>query len=123
MLKLVDTCGWLEYYSNGPRAEIYAGHLQDLAQVITPTIIVYELYKKIKAERGEEAALLAIAQLNKTRVIALNQEIALSAAEVSLRYKLPMADAVIYATAISEGAEVVTGDVHFRDLPGVVWVG
>lgn len=119
---LVDSFGWIEFFTDGPLADKYYKYLKDESKVITPTIVLYEVYKKIKRERSEEEALVAVAQLNKTRVLPLNEFIALSAADLSLKYALPMADAVVYATACSENAEVVTGDPHFEDLPGVVFL-
>ncbi len=80
-MKLVDSSGWLEFFTDGPLAEQYAPHLVDLPQVITPTIVVYEVYKRIKRERSEEAALVAAAQLKKTRIILLTETIAIKAVD------------------------------------------
>lgn len=84
--------------------------------------MLYEVYKKIKRERGEESALLFAGRLNATEVVQLTESIALLAADVSLRHGLAMADAIVYATAKDQDAEVVTGDSDLKDLPGVVYV-
>ena len=84
--------------------------------------MLYEVYKKIKRERGEETALLFAGRLNATQVVHLTDSIAYMAADVSLRYGLAMADARVYATAKDQEAEVVTGDADLKDLPGVVYV-
>ena len=90
--------------------------------LITPTIVLYEVYKKIKRERGEETALLLAGRLNATQVIPLTESIAFLAADVSLRHGLAMADAIVYATAKDQEAELVTGDADLKDLPGVVYI-
>jgi predicted nucleic acid-binding protein len=52
-------------------------------------------------------------------VVPIDQIIALSAATVSIHTGLAMADALIYATAETLNAELVTADVHFKGLPRV----
>ncbi len=122
MKVLLDSSGWIEFFTGGPLADRYATYLTPRYQVITPTIVLYEVYKKIKRERGEETALLFAGRLNATEVVQLTESIALLAADVSLRHGLAMADAIVYATARDQEAEVVTGDADLKDLPGVVYV-
>lgn len=118
----MDSSGWVEFFTGGPLADRYAAYLAPRYQLITPTIVLYEVYKKIKRERGEETALLFAGRLSSTRVIHLTESIAYLAADVSLRHGLAMADAIVYATAKDQDAEVVTGDADLKDLPGVVYV-
>ena len=122
MKVLLDSSGWIEFFTGGPLAERYAAYLTPRYQIITPTVVLYEVYKKIKRERGEETALLFAGRLNSTHVVHLTESIALLAADVSLRHSLAMADAIVYATAKDQEAEVVTGDADLRDLPGVVYI-
>jgi predicted nucleic acid-binding protein len=84
--------------------------------------VLYEVYKKIKRERTEEDALLAVSFINKTSVVQLSESIALLAADLSLKYSLPMADAIVYATALEKNCDVVTSDVHFKGLERVVFI-
>src|SRR5690606_27295300 len=83
-------------------------------------IVLYEVYKKIKRERGEETAILFSGRLHATRVVQLTESIAYLAADIRLRHGLAMADAIVYATAQDQNADVVTGDADLKDLPGVV---
>ncbi len=122
MKVLLDSSGWIEFFTDGPLADCYAAYLTPRYQLITPTIVLYEVYKKIKRERGEESALLFAGRLNATQVVHLTESIALLAADVSLRHGLAMADAIVYATAQDQEAEVVTGDADLKNLPGVVYV-
>ncbi len=119
---VVDSSGWLEFLTNGPLADDYAARLRQPATVITPTIVLYEVYKHSKRLRGEEGALDAVAAMQKTRLVPLNDELALVAADLSLEHKLPMADAIVLATARLHDAEVVTSDADFQDLPGVTYI-
>jgi predicted nucleic acid-binding protein len=115
----MDSSGWIEFFTDGPLADRFAAYLSPRHEVVTPTIVLYEVYKKIKRERGEETALLFAGRLNTTQVIQLTDSIAYLAADLSLRHELAMADAIIYATAQDQRAEVITGDADLKDLPGV----
>lgn len=116
---LIDSSGWLEFFTDGPLARDYASHLKDLSAVVTPTIVLYEVYKVIKRQRSEEEALAAVAQMGKSRLIPLTDTIALTAADVSLTHQLAMADAIVYATALTEGVKLMTSDADLAPLPGV----
>lgn len=119
---LIDSSGWIEFFTDGPLSAQYSKYFKESAKIITPSIVLYEVYKKIKMERTEEDALLAVSLLNKTLVVPLNDSIALLAADVSLKYSLPMADAIVYATALENNCTVITGDAHFKGLDKVVLV-
>jgi toxin FitB len=112
---LLDSSGWIEFFTGGQRADRYAAYL-------TPTIVLYEVYKKIKRERGEETALQFAGHLHATHMIPLTESTALLAADLSLQYGLAMADAIVYATGREQEAEVVTGDADLQGLPGVVYI-
>lgn len=119
---LVDSSGWIEYFTDSPLAAQYSKYLKDPAKIVTPSIVIYEVYKKIKKERTEEDALLAASLINKTIVVSLTESIALLSADISLKYSLPMADAIVYATAMENNCTVVTGDSHFKGLDRVIFI-
>jgi predicted nucleic acid-binding protein len=89
---------------------------------VKPTVVLCEVYKKIRRERTEDEALAAASVINRTKIVPLSESIALLAADLSIKYSLPMADAMVYATPFEEDCQVVTGDAHFRDLERVIFV-
>ncbi|MBI5746670.1 MAG: type II toxin-antitoxin system VapC family toxin [Nitrospirae bacterium] len=119
---LVDSSGWIEFFSGGHLADRYGHYLKDPSNIITPSIVLYEVYKKIKREYGEETAVLVAGQLNSTKIIPLSESIALFAADMSLQHGLAMADAIVYATSQDQGARIVTSDADLKDLPNVVYM-
>jgi toxin FitB len=119
---LMDSSGWIEFFMGGPLAKKYAAYLTPRHNTITPTIVLYEVYKKIKREKGEETALLFTGRLSATHVVQLTKSIAYLAADFSIRHGLAMADAIVYATAKDQEADVVTGDADLKDLPGVLYI-
>ena len=119
---LVDSSGWIDFFTDGGNAAKYGSYLEKPSEVVTPTIVLYEVYKLVKRERTEEEALLAAAQIHKTRIVPLSDSLALAAADVSLEFRLAMADSIVYATARAEDAELVTSDGDLRNLPGVTFL-
>ena len=119
---LMDSSGWIEFFTGGPLADRYAAYLAPRYDLLTPTIVLYEVYKKIKREKGEETALVFSGQLGASHVVHLTESIAYLAADLSLQHGLAMADAIVYATARDQDAQVVTGDADLKDLPGVIYV-
>jgi predicted nucleic acid-binding protein len=98
-LIVLDSSGWIEFFADGPHAAEFAARLRVPANVITPTVAIYEVYKWIKRERSEDDALAAVATMKKTTVADLTEEVALTAADLSLAHSLAMADAMMLAFA------------------------
>jgi len=118
-MTVIDTSGWLEYLSDGPLAAQYDKYIAKPETIITPSIALSEVYKKVKKEKGAEVALLVVAQMEKTRVIALDQEIALMAGDLALDHSLALPQAIAYATALREEAQLITADPRLKGLDQV----
>jgi predicted nucleic acid-binding protein len=118
-MNVVDSSGWLEYFADGPNAKHFVPPLSASAELVVPAVTVYEVFKVILREKDENAALQACAALQKGTVVELTTKLAMAAAKLSLAHDLPMADAVILATAHDCGATLWTQDVHFRSIAGV----
>lgn len=121
-MRLVDSSGWLEYLTDGSLADEYANYLGDLDEVLTPTVVLHEVYKWVRRERSEEEALMVAAQVQNSRIAPLSSTIALTAADLGIEHGLAMADSIVYATAIVGRVEIVTSDRDFESLPGVVYL-
>lgn len=119
---IVDSVGWIAYLAKSDLASYYRVYILDTKNLITPGLVVYEVHKHVLKHATEDSAKLALSALLKTRVVPLNEGIAVSASRLSIEHKLPMADAIIYATSLSTGASVVTSDVHFENLPQVKYI-
>lgn len=121
MACLVDTCGWIEWLTDGVLADDFGPYMETSAELVIPTTLQFELYKWAKREKGEAEALEVVALTEQGRVIPLNTGIALYAADLALQYRLSFADAIIYATASQLGVPLITADDHFLGLPEVVY--
>ena len=118
-MNLVDTSGWVEYFFGGPNAAYFAPPIENTKDLLVPVICLYEVFKKVNQVTDEAKALDAVAQMKQGRVVDITEHISLSAALISLKYRLAMADSLIYATARAEEAWVWTQDDDFADLPNV----
>jgi toxin FitB len=116
---VVDSSGWLEYFADGPNAEVFAGLVVDTEELVVPSITLFEVFKRIRTQRDSGMALRAVAQMKRGRVVDLDGDLAIMAAELSAELGLPPAGSVILATARSVGATLWTQDVDFEGLEGV----
>ena len=116
---VLHSSGWLEFFAEGPHAEKFATRLRQPANILTPTVAIYEVYKWIKRERSEEEAVQAVATMKKTTIVDLTEEMALTAADLSLAHGLPMADSMMLAAARAHNAQLVTTDAGFDGVAGV----
>ena len=121
-MNLVDSSGWLEYFADGKNADYFAPAIEDTEHLVVSTINVYEVFKRILSQRDEHSALQAVAIMEQGHVVDLTSEIALSAAQISIAHKIPMADSIIYATSQTFKATLWTQDVDFEGLEGVEYI-
>ncbi len=114
-LNVVDSSGWLEYLVDSDRAKLFAPAIEDTDNLLVPVISIYEVFKKVRRDRGDDDALQVTSAMKPERVIDLD----LSLTPEAARYALPLPDSINYATAIRFDATLWTQDEDFEKLPGV----
>ncbi len=112
---MLDSSCWLEYFADTDRADLFAAVIDAVETLVVPVLTVYEVFKKLNREAGEDTATLALSLMQRGRVVDVDSALALEAAVNGL----PLADSLIYATAQRHGAVLWTQDAHFDGLPGV----
>ena len=121
-MNLVDSSGWLAYFSGDANAGQFAPIVQATDRLVVPTICLYEVFKRILLQRGEEAALQAAGMMSLGIMTDLTREIAINAAQLSSERKLAMADSIILATAYTSKATLWTQDADFAGMEGVRYI-
>ena len=121
-MNVIDSSGWLEYFIGGKNANFFAPVIEDTASVIVPTISIFEVFKRTLIDKNRDDALEAVAMMYDGKIVDLDREIALIAAELSFELKLPMADSIILATARANDAILWTQDMHFNGLARVKYI-
>ena len=119
---IVDSCGWLEWFTDGKLANKYRKYLADRENLLMPAIILYEVYKILKREVNEEKALLAVGYMKNSPVIPLDETLALSAADIALQESLGMADAIIVATSRLYNCTIISSDSDLKNQPNVSFI-
>jgi len=118
-VNLVDSSAWLEYFADGPNASFFAPAIEKARDLLVPTIVVFEVYKRVRQQRNEHAALEAVSVLQHGQLIELTASLAIAAAQIGLNEKLPMADSIILATARAQNATIWTQDSDFKEMDRV----
>lgn len=121
-MNVVDSSGWLEYFADETNANFFAPAIENARELVVPAISLYEVFKRVHQQRGENDALKAVAQMAQGHVAEVDMPLALRAAKLAMEYKLPMADSLILATARVYQATLWTQDEHFKDISGVQYV-
>ena len=121
-MNVVDSSGWLEYFADGPNAHLFSKPIEATKALIVPTMSIFEVFKRVAQQRGDDEALRAVAVMEQARVIDLDRATALAAARLSLDTGLAMADSIMLATAQRNKATLWTQDSDFKDLAGARYV-
>ena len=121
-MNVVDSSGWIEYFTNGANADFFDSPILDTENLIVPTICLYEVFKRVLLILGDDKALKTIGQMSLGAIADLDRNIAMQAAQISLETKLAMADSIILATARGYNATLWTQDEHFINLEGVRYI-
>jgi len=118
-MNVVDSSAWLEYFAGGRNAAFFSEAVEKTAELIVPTICLYEVFKRIVQQRSENEALQAVAVMQQGIISELDPQTALGAARISIEHQLPMADSLILATAKVKKATLWTQDSHFEKMADV----
>jgi predicted nucleic acid-binding protein len=120
-VSVVDSSGWIEFLIGSENGEKFRPALQS-GDLVVPTVVIVEVRRWLAATQ-RAADLVEVTNLMvRGQVISLDAGLAVAAADLGVRYRLPLADSIVYATAQSRGLEVWTQDRDFEGLPGVRFV-
>ena len=122
-MNLVDSSGWLEFFADGPNASFFAAPLENVDELVVPTISIFEVFKSVLRQRDESAGLQAVALMKQGQVADITTHISMKAAKLSLEHNIPMADSIILATGRFYQATVWTQDADFKGLKDVKFIG
>ena len=121
-MNVVDSSGWLEYFAGSTNASFFAPIVKVTDTLVVPTVCIYEVFKRLLAQRGEESALQAIGIMSLGIIADLTREIAVNAATISSEFKMAMADSIVLATVRTYDATLWTQDADFEGIGGVQFI-
>ena len=118
-MNVVDSCGWIEYLLDSPRADLFASAIEQREKLLVPVIALYEVHKILSLKLPTHAVKSALDVMRLGRVLELTDRRAIAAADIAIRHRLAMADAVMYRLALEHKATFWTQDVDYQGLPDV----
>ena len=118
-MNVVDSSGWLEYFTDGPDAAFVAEVLQEPDALIVPTVTIVEVFGAVCGSHGEGSALQAVAAMQQGRVVALDTAMALDAGRLAVTHGVSASMGAVLATAERHDATVWSLDESVRGVPGV----
>jgi len=118
-MNVIDSSAWLEYFANGPNADEFAPAIEAIDELVVPSIVIYEVFKRVLWQRSEAEALQAIAMIQQGMVVDLTASLAIESAKTGRDLKLPLADSIVLTTARAYGATLWTQDADFQGIDGV----
>jgi predicted nucleic acid-binding protein len=118
-VNVVDSSAWLEYFADGPNARFFAPAIEDLKDLVVPSICIVEVFRRMMQQLGPDAALRAATAMQQGSVISLDLGLAIDAGKIGVERKLPLADSIVFATARALGATLWTQDGDFEGLEDV----
>ena len=118
-MNVVDSCGWLEHLIGGSNAQFFEPILLDQDQLLIPQLVIYEVCRRVLQFGAPGTADKVFRSMSALRVVTLDADGAYMAAQSAIRYKLHMADALIWQTAQAHGAILYTQDAALAHLPDV----
>jgi predicted nucleic acid-binding protein len=121
-MRVVDTSAWIEGFIRGRVNPAIRTEFPQRERCVVPTIVQLEIAKWSARNLPDEVAEGVIAYTTQCIVVDLGTLIAIRAAELCRVHKLATADAIIYATALDQGADLLTCDAHFEGLEHVVYL-
>ena len=121
-MNVVDSSAWLSYFASDRNSTVFSEPIENLSELLVPSITITEVFKNVLRQRGEEAALIVTAHMKQGKVISLDSELAMNAAKFGTLHKLPLADSIIFATAQKYSALIWTQDSDFEGLSNVRYI-
>jgi uncharacterized protein with PIN domain len=116
---VVDSSGWIEYLLDTPRADLFASPIEQRHTLLVPTIALFEVHKVLRRRLQPDPVKACLDVMRLGRVLDITAARAVAGADVSLRHKLAMGDALMYSLAQEHNATFWTQDVDYQGLPGV----
>jgi predicted nucleic acid-binding protein len=118
-MNVIDSSAWIAYLMDDTQAATFADPIQALEKMLVPAVTISEVFRFVARHHNRQTALNAVSYMRRGRVAPLDAGLAVQAAICGLKFKLPLADSIIYATTQKFAATLWTQDSDFEGLPNV----
>ena len=118
-MNVVDSSGWVEYFQDSPRADLFATAIEQRDQLLVPTIALCEVHKVLSRSLAADLVDRCLDVMRLGRVLDFTDRRAIAASKISRQHRLALADAAMYSMALEHGATFWTQDIDYDGLSGV----
>ena len=118
-MNMVDASGWMEYFLDSPRADLFASAIEDTPRLLVTSINLYEVHRVLSRKLPAHLRDTCLDLMRRAPVIDFTDARAIAAADVSSKHQLAMADAAMYAMALEHQATLWTQDADYQGLANV----
>ena len=118
-MNVVDSSGWVEYFQDSPRADLFATAIEQRDQLLVPTIALFEVHKVLSRSLAVDLVDRCLDVMRLGRVLDFTDRRAIAASKISRQHRLALADAAMYSMALEHGATFWTQDIDYDGLSGV----
>ena len=118
-MNVVDSSGWIEYFIDTANADNFAPAVEKTALLIVPALSFFEVHRYLSRNADIQRRDACLEVMRRGTVIDLTAARAISASDIAQKYRLAMADAVMYSISREFNATFWTQDIDYKDLPGV----
>lgn len=116
---VVDSSGWIEFFLAGTNGPVFKPVIEQRQALLVPTIALFEVHRVLCRKLPPDVVKACLDVMRLGRVLDITAARAVAGADVSLRHKLAMGDALMYSLALEHGATFWTQDVDYQGLPSV----
>jgi len=111
-----DSYAWLEYFLAGTKGKEVLVIVNSKEQILTPSIALAEIKVRLTKDKIDAEQIAGILDFigKRSKILNINKEISLLAANLKIKHNLYLIDALIYASAIFTDSELLTGDLHLK---------
>jgi len=121
-MNMVDASGWIEYFLDTTRADLFAPVIENTEALLVTSINLYEVHRVLSRKLPADLRDTCLNLMRRAPVIDFTGDLAVQAAELSHQHQLAMADAAMYAMALAHQATLWTQDADYQGLVSVKYL-
>jgi predicted nucleic acid-binding protein len=121
-MNIVDASGWIEYFLDTPRADLFAPVIENTSELLVTSINLYEVHRVLSRKLPNHLRDTCLSLMRRATVIDFTDARAIEAADLSIKHQLAMADAAMYAMALAHQATLWTQDANYQGLVSVKYL-
>lgn len=124
MTVLLDSWCWIEYFNGTDAGKKIVEYIDSAESLFISVINLAEVYKHVLSKKNEkDADMIVSMMMSRCFILPVDAKTALNAAKLNWEKKWGLGDSLIYTTAKTHKLQLISGDSHFKNEEGVIYIG